>query len=378
MKRNKGLNLNGGFLMKKGNIRHMFLGGNTSQGFFSYYDYILNQDDAERIFVIKGGPGVGKSTIMKQIGSEMIKRGYNVEFMHCSSDSNSLDGVVIPEIRVALLDGTAPHLVDPKNPGAIDEIIYLGDFWDEKGMRKNRKNILSGNNRVESLFARSYRYLKAAACMHEDCAHIYEAAIDRGAVNVATKDLLDNIFGSKDIASREGKQRHLFASAITPAGLKNYLDTLFFTEKVYIINTLPGISTHNIIERAKTAAVERGLYVECYHCALFPERLEHIVIPEINASISTSNKYHSVNINAHKEVDMSTFLDLHVLGIDSEVLEYNMGQFEELLNKAIDTIKKAKMAHDKMEEYYIPNMDFEAVQRCRESIMYRILDYSGI
>ncbi len=95
--------------MSKGKIRHMFPGGNTSQGFFSYYDYILRQEEATRIICIKGGPGVGKSTFMKKIGEEMQDRGYEVEYMHCSSDNYSLDGVVIPTIKVALLDGTAPH-----------------------------------------------------------------------------------------------------------------------------------------------------------------------------------------------------------------------------------------------------------------------------
>lgn len=27
--------------MEKGRIRHMFPGGNTSEGFYSYYDYVL-------------------------------------------------------------------------------------------------------------------------------------------------------------------------------------------------------------------------------------------------------------------------------------------------------------------------------------------------
>ncbi|MCX8131897.1 MAG: ATPase [Clostridia bacterium] len=98
-------------MMARGNIKHAFPGGNTSQGFFSYYNYILSQEEANRIIVIKGGPGVGKSSFMKKIAEEMLCRGYDVEFMHCSSDNNSLDGVVIPAIKVALLDGTAPHVV---------------------------------------------------------------------------------------------------------------------------------------------------------------------------------------------------------------------------------------------------------------------------
>lgn len=99
--------------MAKGKIRHMFPGGNTPQGFFSYYDNIMPQDEASRIIIIKGGPGVGKSTFMKKIGEEMLDRGFDVEYMHCSSDNNSLDGIVIPAIKVALMDGTAPHVVVP-------------------------------------------------------------------------------------------------------------------------------------------------------------------------------------------------------------------------------------------------------------------------
>ncbi|WP_206459271.1 hypothetical protein [Anaerovorax sp. IOR16] len=48
-----------------GKQRHMFPGNNTPEGFFSYYQYILSQKEADKIFCIKGGPGVGKSTFMK-------------------------------------------------------------------------------------------------------------------------------------------------------------------------------------------------------------------------------------------------------------------------------------------------------------------------
>lgn len=145
-------------------VRHYFPGGNTTRGFFfSYYDHILTQEEATRIICLKGGPGVGKSTYMKRIGKAMEeKKGFEVEYMHCSSDPNSLDGVVMPQIKVALLDGTAPHVVDPKNPGAVDEIIHLGDYWNEEGIRKNRDQILLVNKAVGKLFGRAYRYLKAA------------------------------------------------------------------------------------------------------------------------------------------------------------------------------------------------------------------------
>lgn len=95
---------------KKGRLKKMFPGGNTCRGFYSFYDHII-EPDATHIFVIKGGPGVGKSTFMRKTGEELLTRGFDVEFHCCSSDNNSLDGIVVPAIKVALIDGTAPHRV---------------------------------------------------------------------------------------------------------------------------------------------------------------------------------------------------------------------------------------------------------------------------
>ncbi|MHB9059512.1 MAG: ATPase, partial [Bacillota bacterium] len=94
-------------MARTGYIKKVFPGGNTSQGFKSFYDYII-RPDATRIFVLKGGPGVGKSSFMRKIATELVDLGFDVEFMCCSSDNGSLDGVVIPAIGVAMIDGTAP------------------------------------------------------------------------------------------------------------------------------------------------------------------------------------------------------------------------------------------------------------------------------
>jgi ABC-type lipoprotein export system ATPase subunit len=89
--------------------RHVFPGGNTSKGFYSLYRYMLSQDEARRIICIKGGPGTGKSSLMKNVGKLYKENGYDIEYHHCSSDPNSLDGVVIKALKVAIFDSTSPH-----------------------------------------------------------------------------------------------------------------------------------------------------------------------------------------------------------------------------------------------------------------------------
>lgn len=35
--------------------RHLFPGGNTSKGFYSFFRYIISQDEANRLICLKGG-----------------------------------------------------------------------------------------------------------------------------------------------------------------------------------------------------------------------------------------------------------------------------------------------------------------------------------
>jgi hypothetical protein len=363
--------------MPKGRIRHMFPGGNTSKGFFSYYNYIICQEDAQRIFIMKGGPGVGKSTFMKNTAAELVELGYDLEFMHCSSDNNSLDGIVVPRIGIAMIDGTAPHVVDPKNPGAVDEIIHLGDYWNEAGIRKNREKIVNENKEVGRLFARAYRYLKAASQLYEDNAVAYGWALDEAKINIIANDLLEEVFEGIPTAAKLGRQRCLFASAITPDGLKNYLDDLLLTENVYVLEGFPGAGTERLLERMKNAALERGFYVEAYYCALNPEKLEHLIIPSLDISFTTVNKYHKTDACVYRRIDFKEMLNKSMLSSYNGDLEYNQAEFDELLGKVVETIGRAKACHDIMEKYYIPNMDFEAIQRCWESTMVRILEYAA-
>ena len=158
----------------EGKVRNLYPGGNTPHGFYSYYNYILPQRKAEKIFCIKGGPGTGKSTLMKRIGRYFVDRGEDVDFLWCSSDPDSLDGILIRGRRAAVLDGTAPHIVDPVTPGAVDEIINLGQFWDEEKLKGSRWEIMRLGEEISDIFGYAYGYLKSAGQQYEFLGELLE------------------------------------------------------------------------------------------------------------------------------------------------------------------------------------------------------------
>lgn len=88
---------------------HFFAGANSGNGFQNLFTEILDLEEAVDLMVLKGGPGVGKNTFMKEVGRTMEEAGAEVEYLWCSGDPASLDGVVLPELRCGVVDGTAPH-----------------------------------------------------------------------------------------------------------------------------------------------------------------------------------------------------------------------------------------------------------------------------
>lgn len=92
---------------------HFFLGANSGRGFQSLFDRFCEPADFDDLLVLKGSAGCGKSTMMRRIGEAMEERGEEVEYLHCSGDPDSLDGVHIPRLRTAVVDGTAPHGIAP-------------------------------------------------------------------------------------------------------------------------------------------------------------------------------------------------------------------------------------------------------------------------
>ena len=113
---------------------HFFAGANTAHGFYSCFDHILPARERKRMYFIKGGPGVGKSTLMRRVAQTAEEKGLDVLYYHCSSDPDSLDGICLPARGMGMMDGTAPHVYDPAVPGARDTLLSLGNHLDEAAL----------------------------------------------------------------------------------------------------------------------------------------------------------------------------------------------------------------------------------------------------
>ncbi|MEG0014153.1 MAG: ATPase [Cellulosilyticaceae bacterium] len=359
-----------------GNIKHVFPGSNTPQGFVSFFSYILSQNEANKIYSIKGGPGTGKSSFMKRVGNYLVDQGIDVEFFHCSSDPNSLDGICIPSLKIAMVDGTAPHVIDPIHPGAVDVILNFGCLWDEAKVKNYRESIIESTTKIGRTFKKAYFYLASAKNIYDGYLFTEETAIDELAKVNLENAILTDIFKNIKPTGTLGSDRHLFSSAITPEGFVDYLTSIIGkTKNTYFFKETLGCNSKNLMNQIRDKATSLGYKIECYHSPIDTSKIEDLIIPELDIAITTSNPFHKAKIFPTHIYDFTNCLISSLLKDIQPDLDKDKKLMTELFNKGINTISLSHKMHDILEAYYISAIDFSEVEPIFNNVIEEILSF---
>lgn len=182
-----------------------FAAANGFTGFRSYFNKIFEPTNFERIYILKGGPGTGKSTIMKGLIKYANNAGISSEAIYCSSDPYSLDGAILTdnERSVLVVDGTSPHCVEAVYPGVIERIIDLGTGFDIKYLSEKRNKIINLTMNKKSAYKRGYDYLRAAGIIYRSIYDEYAKQVDLDALESVCKNLLYTNHSQKCSIKRE-------------------------------------------------------------------------------------------------------------------------------------------------------------------------------
>jgi len=364
--------------MKKGNIVRYFPGNNTPDGYYSFFDYIIPWKKSQRIIIIKGGPGVGKSTMIRKITKELVERGLDIELLHCTADSNSLDGLIVKDFNIAVIDGTAPHMIDPKCPGCVDEIINFGEYWNESGLREQKDRIFYLQAKVKHLYTRVYNYLKASKNIFNNIEKTYASFANRQLIEAKAEEIIEDVFAGVKRRDKISHQRRMFASGITPEGSINFLDELFSNvSKRFILTGNPGTGKSFVLGRIVDTAASKGLDMDVFYCPMNTQKIEHIIIKELGIGFVTSVKPHMLSyIRENDElVDMNSVLENPRLKHAEEDINQDNLLAWSLFDKAVKTLSDVKKTRDELEKIYSSNMNFQVTDKVSEEILAKILSY---
>ena len=147
-------------------MQKIFLGGNTCRGFWSFYDGFCDKKD-DFLYVIKGGPGCGKSTFMKTVAAFWEEKGYKVLRVFCSGDPDSLDGIYCQARHLGFVDGTAPHCQDVRYMGVSGAYLDFSDVFRLDALKEKRQHIREISDACSAEYQKAYRALRAFSGQEE-------------------------------------------------------------------------------------------------------------------------------------------------------------------------------------------------------------------
>ncbi len=348
--------------MEKMNFK-TFLGANSFEGFVSFFDKCYLSEKGWKAYIIKGGPGTGKSSFMKKVVKTAEGKGYNAELCPCSSDPDSLDAVIFPEIKTVIMDGTSPHTVDPFYPGACEQILNFGEFWDSDILKENSDKIITLTNKNKFLHRIASGYLKAAKQLMTDNLNIINKYLDKNKLENFSRKLCKKYIPKKYGIGFEWVR---FLEGITPKGVISLANEKI-TENMVVIEDSFGIVSDKIINHIRLYALSNGYDIITIKNAFLPSSLlDGIIIPELSLSFLRESE-HSIFQNTRK-IHSKRFMDTELLKAYKNRVKANKKTINSLISFATDTLKDAKSVHDQLESCYISAMDFESLNLFAENI----------
>lgn len=196
-----------------------FAGANSRLGFRNLFSDLFDEAELEALYIIKGGPGTGKSTFMKNLAAEAKANGVHTCTYVCGSDPESLDAVVMSSSgkTVAIIDGTSPHAYDARFPGAVSHILDFGSFLDKTKLLPEREKIIELVGGKSNCYARAYRYLNALAVIRSDVRDMVYKALDTDKMKSACFRMASNL--AKDFAEPSARIRRRTFEGTTMRGI---------------------------------------------------------------------------------------------------------------------------------------------------------------
>lgn len=350
-----------------------YLGANSPNGFYGYFDKAYGP--GWRVWLLKGGPGSGKSTLMQRAAA---LAGGEWEYVHCSSDPKSLDAIIHPQKRLLVVDATAPHTLDARWPGCVEQIVNLGEGFDVAALREGAASVQALFAANGALHRRAVHWLAAAAAVQsaryaqgaavlstaavrqlagEYCqALLQEAALAAATTGNEREDPGADGVTNRQPAAAAAEECRRGLCAVTPEGICFFADTVAaVADTIYLLRDDWGAAAPLFLQAVRRQLLAAGLPLTSCYCSLFPDsRLEHLLLPSCRVAFVTVSAAHT--LSGGRVIDLRGAYRT-APGQSGQLQRYRL-QEQALLDGAADCMRQALAVHDRLEEHYIHAMDF--------------------
>ena len=350
-----------------------FAASNSRKGFHSYYEHCFRHR-VDCLYCIKGGPGTGKSTLMRKAAKRGESLGFRVEYYYCSSDPDSLDAVLFFGDRhsVGLLDATSPHPMEPILPGVEEEIIDLGRFWNSELLCQSHDEIVTLNDQKSAAYRDAYRWLRGAGEASDVLRDGVKCCLNESKMLRTARRLMQN-----SVVKTQGEEQIGIAlsDSIGMSGRVRLDSYLRAAERICLIEDYLDTAYFLTAELARISS-ERGQNRRLSYHPVLPDRIDTVFLPGSRTVFSVCDASQTDLLKSRfphsRIVEMRRMVLPEHIRTHRATLRAAQKLRDTLLQRAADSLSLVGKAHFKLEKIYSAAMDFEAKEAYTEEILDRM------
>ncbi len=331
-----------------------FAASNSAQGFYSWYGESFDREEITRLYAVKGGPGTGKSRLMREVAERGVRAGWQAGMVYCSSDPDSLDGVILTREGegIAVLDATAPHVYEPTRPGYREELLNLGAFWDASVLRGARGELERLNRQKQEAYRRVYRCLAGYGAMEQSRAELTAPFLREAAIAGFAARLMREVPAGRGFRPATALMR-----AVGMRG-QVLLDTYFAqASRIVLVEDCHG-SAWSLMQALLRCAETRRLRVRVSRDPVLPGRIDGLLLCGSGLCFAVCPPQQCAY--PHRRVTLRRFVRTGEMRPVRRETAAAGRLGRGLLREALAGMERVRQCHFEIERIYASAMDFAA------------------
>src|SRR5690606_33943907 len=187
----------------------------------------------DHLFVIDGPYLSDNSEVMQRIFEAVRELTDQLELVHHPSAPSSLQGILLPQISLAILSSTPDNVVPYELHRGSVTLLNLYDYYDTDAMNVNQAAIDELTTAIIAKHQEAYRGYAKALAIHDDWEKIYIGQSNFQIANAFAIELAQKLIpkqaseGVDSLAGREASEPiYRFLGAATPQGAVDFVPIL--------------------------------------------------------------------------------------------------------------------------------------------------------
>ncbi len=274
--------------MTEGQNLHYFAAANTAGG---YKQELMSQlKHTNHIFSLTGNMQPLISQLLHRIATIQLSKSRSVWYLHNPLNPDYLDGIIIPELKTAVLYTTLLQNFDPENISRTE--INMDDAFKQPIPPSVYEQASLLEQLIASACQAAYNGFGNALLVHDDWEAVFRPYINFNASNQLTEQYIDILFADHVSEAAEPHSDTRFLGTATSKGAIDYIHVLAEGLQKYHLKGRAGSGKSTMLRKIAKAAEEKGFSYEIYRCGLDPGSVDMVIVRQLGFAIFDSTAPH--------------------------------------------------------------------------------------